>query len=220
MKIRTVLVLFTMTLLASCSRTPSSVLDDLTCDVPCWKGIVVGETSQDEALKIIEQIPEVQKETIRSWSEGSISWNYQGVKESIGSLQFHENKVTSFYSTFDPHISLNSFIKAFGEPSFVFGITTERVFPTMLTVYFIYPEKGICILHHPSILSSNGPKEYTISRRTKIMLVDIVEPSLPNGQLEEGCLSGLGEDTYNKYVREWTGYGKYEVFVPGIQGEQ
>jgi hypothetical protein len=220
MKIRLALVLFIMTLLASCSRLPSVVLDDLVCDAPCWQGIVVGETSQDEALQIIERMPQVQNETIRSWRNGSISWNYQGVKESIGSLQFHENKVTSFYSTFDPHISLNNFIKAFGEPSFVFGITTERVFPTMLTVYFIYPEKGICILHHPSILSSNGSKEYSISGRTKIRQVDIVDPSIPNGQLEEGCLRGLDEDTYNQYVREWTGYGKYEVFVPGMQGEQ
>jgi hypothetical protein len=214
MKIRLALVLFTMNILVSCTGSPSSILDGKTCDAPCWRGIVVGETSQDEALQILEQMPQVQNETIRSWRNGSISWNYQGVKESIGSLQFHENKVTSFYSTFDPHISLNNFIKAFGEPSFVFGITTERVFPTMLTVYFIYPEKGICILHHPSILSSNGPKEYSISGRTKIRQVDIVDPSIPNGQLEEGCLRGLDEDTYNQYVREWTGYGKYEVFVP------
>jgi hypothetical protein len=81
MKIRLALVMFMMTLLASCSRLPSSILDDMTCDAPCWQGIVVGETSKDEALQIIEQMPEVQKETIRSWSEDSISWHYQNVRE-------------------------------------------------------------------------------------------------------------------------------------------
>jgi hypothetical protein len=214
MKIRLALVLFTMTLLASCSRTPSSVLDDPTCDVPCWKGIVVGETSQDEALQILEQIPEIQKESLESLSQGSISWHYQGVREWGGSLRFHENKVIVFYSAFDSSISLKEFIKAFGEPSFVYVTSTDDVFPTMLTVSFIYPEMGVCLYHQPSLLSTKRPREYVISGKTKIMLSYFVDPSIPNGQLEEGCLRGLDEDTYNQYVREWTGYGKYEVFVP------
>jgi hypothetical protein len=86
MNIRLALVLFTMTLLASCSRTPSSVLDDLTCDVPCWKGIVVGETSKDEAIEILKQIPEIQKETLQLGSTDVIGWNYKGVRESDGAL--------------------------------------------------------------------------------------------------------------------------------------
>jgi hypothetical protein len=45
-------------------------------------------------------------------------------------------------------------------------------------------------------------------------LLDIVDPSIPNGQLEVGCLRGLDEDTYNQYIRAWKGYGKYDVYEP------
>jgi hypothetical protein len=215
MNIRLALVLFTMTLLASCSRTPSSVLDDLTCDVPCWKGIVVGETSKDEAIEILKQIPEIQKETLQLGSTDVIGWNYKGVRESDGALYFGESKVISFLTSFDPRTSLKEFINVFGEPSFVYVISPHGFdYPPMLVVTFVYPEIGVCLYHQPSILSTQAPKNYTISRRAKISRMYIVDPSLPNGQLEEGCLRGLDEDTYNKYVREWTGYGKYEVFVP------
>jgi hypothetical protein len=221
MKFRLALVLFAMNILVSCSRTPSSVLDDPTCDVPCWKGIVVGETSKDEALEILKQIPEIQNETFRLGSTDVIGWNYQGVRESDGALYFGESKVIVFLTSFDPRTSLKEFINVFGEPSFVYVRSSFPGFYTpMLVVTFVYPEKGVCLHHQPSILSTQAPKNYTISTRVKISRMYIVDPSIPNGQLKEGCLRGLDEDTYNKYVREWTGYGKYEVFVPGMQEEQ
>jgi hypothetical protein len=216
MKIRLALVLFTMTLLASCSRLPSVVLDDLVCDAPCWQGIVVGETSQDEARQIIKQIPELEKESLKSVPQNIIYWRYQGVREYASDLSYQENKIVTLSFAYGQNVTpLKEFIDKFGEPSFVYVISSNGFhYPPMLTVHFIYPEKGVCLHHQPSILSTKAPKNYTISTRTKISLLVIVDPSLPNRQLEVGCLRGLDEDTYNQYVREWTGYGKYEVFVP------
>jgi hypothetical protein len=204
MKIRLALMLFTMTLLASCSRLPSVVLDDLVCDVPCWRGIVVGETSQDEAFQILKQIPEVEKESLESVPQNIIYWRYQGVIEYASDLLYQENKIVSLSFAYGQNETpMKEFVDKFGEPSFVY-VTSYHGFdyPPMLVVSFVYPEKGVCLYHQPSILSSQAPKYYAISTRTKISLLDIVDPSIPNGQLEVGCLRGLDEDTYNQYVRE------------------
>jgi hypothetical protein len=215
MKIRLALVLFTMNILVSCSGSPSSILDGKTCDAPCWRGIVVGETTRDEALQILTVIPEVEKETLESWSSNYIFWRYQGVREYASSMGFRDNKVSSLSIVYDQNtIYLKKFIEKFDEPTLVYVTSTDGVYPIMLTVEFIYLEKGICLFHQPPLLSFQRPRKYAISEKTKISRLDFVDPSIPNGQLEEGCLRGLDEDTYNQYVREWTGYGKYEVFVP------
>jgi hypothetical protein len=140
---------------------------------------------------------------------------YQGVIEYGSSLTFYENKIVSLSFAYGQNDTpIKEFINVYGEPSFVYVTSYRNGYPPLLTVYFIYPEKGICLFHQPSIFSSQAPKRYTISARTKISHLVIVDPSIPNGQLEVGCLHGLDEDTYNQYIRAWKGYGKYDVYPP------
>ena len=66
------LILF---LASSCSWSTGdqrSILEDSSCDLPCWNNIVAGQTSQDEVLQILSSLPVVDQESIlvmdRPWN--------------------------------------------------------------------------------------------------------------------------------------------------------
>jgi hypothetical protein len=180
MKIRLALVLFTMTLLASCSRTPSSVLDDPTCDAPCWRGIVVGETTRDEALQILTVIPEVEKETLESWSSNYIFWRYQGVREYASSMGFRDNKVSSLSIAYDQNtIYLKKFIEKFDEPTLVYVTSTDGVYPIMLTVRFIHLEREFVCSTNPHYCLSNAQENTPSLKRLKsVVWILLIHPYL------------------------------------------
>src|SRR5688572_4976463 len=56
----------------SISESEVSILDKSNCNLPCWNNIVVGKTSEDELLQILEELSDVDQESIyishQSWT--------------------------------------------------------------------------------------------------------------------------------------------------------
>src|SRR5690242_2110352 len=43
-----------------------SILDKSDCGLPCWNEIVAGQTTEDEILKILENLPDIDSQSIRN----------------------------------------------------------------------------------------------------------------------------------------------------------
>lgn len=220
-QIKSVLPFFLLlAILVSCSRTPSVILEDNTCDVPCWRSIEVGKTTQKEAINIVAKMPDIQEDSIVQektylpMMEDAVYWKFQGVAEFNADISFHNHTVVMLSFNFAHPIGLKDFIREFGEPSFVY-ITSSQGPGVYLIVNLIYPDKGICLFHEPKWFLLQIPNEYEITPATQINDVYYIDPAIQSGQLKIGCLRGLESDEYNMGVQEWSGYKKYNINKQG-----
>ena len=209
-----------LVVLVSCSRTPSVVLEDNTCNAPCWRTIDAGKTSQEEAMNIIAKMPDIQEDSIKQektflpMMEDAVYWKFQGAAEFNADISFHDLTVVMLTFNFAHPIGLKDFIHKFGEPSSVY-ISSSQGPGVYLTVSLIYPNKGICLFHQPKLLPLQNPNEYAITQATQINDVYYTDPTIQNSQLIIGCLRGLESDEFKMGVQEWSGYKKYVVHKQG-----
>lgn len=213
-------ILLFHTVLASCSKAPSVVLADNTCEAPCWRGIEVGKTTQEEVLNAISLMSDIQQSTINHQTsfvpmvEEIIYWNFQGVAEINGDLSFHDQTAVMITFNYDQPIMLGEFIQKSGEPSFVY-ITSSQGPGVYLTVDLIYPIKGICLSHQPRLLPLQNPDQYSFTPQLKIHSVSYIDPAIENGHLTIGCLRGVDSREYQSIVQNWNGYLEYKVHKDG-----
>ncbi len=209
-----------LSMAASCSRAPSVVLEDNTCNAPCWRTIEVGKTSQAEVLDVIAKMPDIQEDSIQQektflpMMEDAVYWKFKGTAELNADISFHDHTAVMITFNFSRPVRLQDFIQKFGEPSSVY-ITSSQGPGVYLTVNLIFPNKGICLFHQPKLLPSQNPKEYAITPATQINDVYYIDPTFQNGQLKIGCLRGLEADEFSTGVQEWAGYKKYVVKKQG-----
>lgn len=209
-------LLVALIILVACSGKNSTVLDDDTCNAPCWRNIRPGETTKSEALNLVKKVETIQQESIKEQPtflpmiEEMVYWKFQGVKEFNGDFSSHDNIVAAISFNFNEKISLRDFFKKNGEPDYVYIVLSKGP-GAFLTVKFIYQEKGICLSHQPSLLPFQDTKKYSVRDTTLIGELFYIDPSIENGQIKIGCLRGLDADLYNKNIQKWSGYGIYEV---------
>jgi hypothetical protein len=101
-------------------RQPSYILES-GCAVPCWRGIIPGETSIEDAVEIIKQIPEVSLTSISVRDQGVGIRYASWVMGPAGDLTFGEiiaeNETVSTVSlSLDREVPLADLFLAYGEP--------------------------------------------------------------------------------------------------------
>jgi len=60
------IIAVTLIFIVGCANSAErkSILDGSTCELPCWFGIIVGETKKEELLKIIKNIPNLDPQSV------------------------------------------------------------------------------------------------------------------------------------------------------------
>jgi hypothetical protein len=102
-------------------------LSDATCRPPCWKGIVPGKTTADEAAAILKKIPFVAPETIKMGvsslsSEGELNWGWRGRNVGLDGRAFFDGNTSnqpihSLELLLPEKVFLRDVIAAYGEPT-------------------------------------------------------------------------------------------------------
>lgn len=198
--------------LASCTlQSHSAILDDFSCQAPCWRGISPG-MRQGEIYSSIKEMLDIDTNSIWSgytyksfWNTG-ISWNFINTDEKFGEIYFHDDQAIFLHFTyFRRYFPLKSFIDKFGEPK---EIVVEKVIidGVMLEAYLIYPEDGICLVHNPQSATGN-PNKYAITQLTTVKEIYFYDPQLPLENIRIQCLSDFDPST----IQTWKGYGTYSV---------
>lgn len=202
--------------ITSCSGKKSAVLQDSTCEAPCWRKIEVGKTGIEQAIQLLNQMPDVDHSSIRRGTnpqtliEG-VSAAFIENKESSLRIVAEGGKVVSISFSFDEDISLTHAIKKFGEPEYVFPFALKGDPAVYLTVGFWYPDQGVCLHHQNRNLILKLPEAYRIKGTRNITEIFYVDPSLPQGQIKYGCLTGGDEEEVETKKQEWKGFIEYPI---------
>jgi len=212
----TVLLILILSLTA-CTGKASAVLQDSSCAAPCWHNIEVGKTNIDQAIDLLNQVPELEPGSIRSGRDYQrvderVTARFQNNKESWLEIIFVGEKAAAMYFIFDEGISLSDAIKKFGEPKSVFTYAQKGDPLVYLTAQFYYPDQGVCLFHQNSSIIFKIPESYRVTGSTSITEIYYVDPAWPNRQIEYGCFTGGNEKDLNLRKQDWKGYAEYPIW--------
>lgn len=206
-----VLIIFVILLKTFSKGDHSAVLDDYTCEAPCWRGISPGMNEQ-EALAHVNAMTDIRKDslksgfTLREYWDRYIWWGFVDLDEDYGEIFFHDNQeIFIGFSYIEKHLPLMRFVEKFGEPT---KIVIEKgiLDGVMLEAHLIYPDDGIC-LEVDTQYTIGNPNTYAITQLTFVSDIFFYDPNLE--------LSNIGIQCLNDYdpsmIQPWKGYGYYPV---------
>ena len=196
-------------MISSCYRQvyPNIVL---SCDPPCWNGIIPGESNKLFVLEILRENPEIDQETIENslihhfLFTDVVSWSFSEGGEGIA---YFENDVLTQIEFRKTKYSLDYLITEFGDPDFVL---MTPYWGREINIWLLYSDRGV-LLHYTKNLSSNnfvriGPKD-------KIKNITYFDRKIEQKILES--ISRSARDFYGKsleiLMQKWTGYGEIEI---------
>jgi len=202
--------------ISACNLKPFQLETDQDCSSPCWHHIVPGQTTKQEMLSILEQIPEVQAGSI--WSKGE-SWNsFNDVARfSLSNkvdveVYFYNNKVALMYFYGKTRVTIGDMINKVGEPEnlltiyLAYGPFRLDGSPHKI-VYLLNPEKGIAYRYD----SLDIPKSWRSEIRPDIKIsgIDYFDPGVYHSLLEVGMfpMGDISKETLDR-MKPWTGFGK------------
>lgn len=212
--------LLVLLVLSSCTILPQhhSILDDSSCNPPCWNGIVVGKTSRQQLLDIISTLPFVDQNNVAVTG----SWNIfdDGVRYGLYPVKFPGNKPlvyveTNFiedkmvFETFsgDLGVTFDEAVQKIGGPKNViiqanpFGGYWVTAIDSAAGIGFGYATREL-------------PKDMQSEIRPDIELgwIDFFDPTYYE-QFLEAKLFSMGEgdaQTVLELMHPWVGYGEIE----------
>jgi hypothetical protein len=210
------LILFCALVLTACSGKKSVVLDSPTCGSHCWRNITLGETDANQAVKLLQQMADVDPRLIshfRRWQGNTemVSASFLGTKESWMEITFLEGKAAVIYFYFQEDAPLGAIIRKFGDPKYIWPQATPGDPFTYLTTYFFYPKDRICLFHEYSGFVTGKPKTSLVTRATKIGEIWFVDPSILPSQLDNSCLVVEQKMDSGLVGQKWEGYKAYPI---------
>jgi len=199
-----------------------SVLDDSSCDAPCWNGITVGITTEEEMLTILRDLPVVDQNiaVLNAWQiyDGGLNfylypnglYKHNVVVES----NFIHGKVAYIGFCGDPGVSFDDVIKKVGEPKniLILGSPSGGSFIVAINedigVQFMYDTADI-----PSQLRTKIVPEIPIKCLTYFA------PEFYNDMLEAGlvAMGQLNAEQTLEAMQPWDGYGNLDEKYPPRQ---
>ncbi len=137
-------------------------LKGIPCKPPCWEGITPGQTTADEAVKVLEQSPIIylaKKNPPKGFSRGSVVWDWVDGPQSKDSLggwggdALYELKTSSNFIIFirpqyRETVKLEDVIKSYGEPSHIIALSivnTDDISKKFYSLWVLYLPLGIAL---------------------------------------------------------------------------
>ena len=188
---------------ASCS-TPASThwwtswLSQPVCKTPCWMNITPGKTSQDEALLILKNTPDI---AVTYKDKYGIDFRFRQTKTDSGVAKFSKNKIVAVVhlgNSTDGKLPLDMIMASYNKPSFVELYDCRE---GMCSTAIVYPDIGLLV---DLFLEEMGNK-------------DIYQVNIQPGDVVSGvCFFEPGLEIFLNWpdfqghkLLEWKGYGQY-----------
>lgn len=207
-------------------HTPSGFekrwLQGIPCAPPCWEGITPGRSTLTEAVRLLQQSPAIQPQTVvfEPWGEddenrGSIKWQWRGSKFG-GHIYYYyftqgEAIVTYIWPGLeaipgaDASFTLGEVIAAYGEPSHIHatGFYGRHGDGPFYTATFYYEKHGLALesagLYHSKPTLGPGLQ---LDRVT--FLIEPVQPQRPT-------FAGIPDDP-DTGPQPWQGFKDFDVY--------
>jgi hypothetical protein len=190
---------------------PSALLQNTAGAPPCWHGICPGVTSRRDVLSVLESIPEVDKQSIKTNpgvdSKGTIRWSYDtSVGDSSSYLYYDGEKVVLLRFRVVQALTAGEALKLLGPPEHVFAVVTCPEAMSIGARWF-YPGKGVLVTYYSDLKFQPGT--LSIQENT---LVDEVFYSAPADYdkiitIDQVNWGGLKYEDVQKLSSPWSGFG-------------
>lgn len=199
-----------------------SILDKSTCEFPCWNGIVVGETTEHDLLKILSDSPEIDQASIKnnrlsqsifdnqiyfSFRQG---WTLSQQPQLQGQVDITDSKVSTLIFCGKINTTMSRLIEEIGEPE---HIITGNAIGGGRNVILIDSKNGV------SYWFTADLSNLEIVPTTQIGCIHLFDSSIYETLLEIGAFSAgyyNAEETKRVWY-EWDGYGDLDEKYPPRQ---
>ena len=192
--------------LSACSATQGiySVFDNNTCKLPCWNGIVVGETTYDDALEIIQTDLEFYSGSLNFGEKNIliftefISFNIENGSNDVNiTLAIDKGLVQSIGFRGDLGVSIQKVIDYSDEPEFVNPYQNMSGELAILFASLEGTAYGFEIEGETKEIEESTELSYIL-----FFVEDIFYELLESGHLTYGAYSDSRDDIF-----PWNGYG-------------
>lgn len=218
------IILLIFFFIAACGKSADeiSILDKSSCKLPCWNDIVAGQTTEDELLEILENLPDVDQASIRitnqAWNifDNQIyfsfrqGWTISQRPKLRGEISIINNTVSDLIVCGEINTTMGRLVEEVGEPEHI--ISGNNVGGGR-TVILIDSQKGIDYSYTTEL------NNLQITPDTQIDCIKVFDPSLYEIMLEAGFFSNgdyNAEETMKVWY-PWDGYGNLDEKYPPRQ---
>jgi hypothetical protein len=186
-----------------------SILTDEPCAAPCWQGIVPSQTTEEEAIRILENNPFVSGHDVgcvrSEFRETVCSWRARHWRGGSNHLYIREGVVQLMYITPKINLTLGQVVGKYGSPEKVHTDIGGRE-RLVYCFHLYYPSKGLVFISQTPIESGekevSGEKEASVTEDWTVSSIDYFAPTSLEGYLE-----ALTPDLS---VEDWHGFGVYD----------
>ncbi len=175
------------------------------CAPPCWRGVVPGATTKDEAIKLLGHEAEVDFSSAWAISWGRCCAEHWTARQAQLQLDPADGVVTSI-TLGDPArgYTLGDAVRDYGPPSSV-----QRSFfgpdSNLGQIYLVYPEKGVALATGLVPVTSDPWQQR--SAKERVYEWSYFAPRGSGGMVtESGIIFGCG--TSSDCLSDWAGFGK------------
>ena len=193
---------------ASCRGPLVSAMEDSECSPPCWRGIVPGATSVEEAKHLLASMADVDPQTVVA-DEG-ISFRFTGqVSEYSADLRASGGTITMIVFSIDRRLPLQRVLAISGNPSLVCAASWWSDH-RWLSVDLVNPEDGIIVSYHRDRFPVEG-ETATIAADDLVDAVTFFDPMAYRELLSASRLTQVPARTADVCLTPWSGYGTFHV---------
>jgi hypothetical protein len=121
------------------------------CELPCYRGIIPGKTTLEDAKKIVKEIPEVTDVEVvypddnQYFEYGVITWSYEATNKESGRIETYSNSlvISDIALHNASRFPIHDAVEMYGYPTHVWIGLCHGVFPEECPVYLVYMNKGL-----------------------------------------------------------------------------
>lgn len=186
-------------------------MEDPVCEPPCYKQIIPGKTTLEEAHKYLLASPEVNiydffnPDTFEHVNRGQLIWGYENSNDGGWALTFLNKLIVSHIElSIDEGVFIREIIEIYGPPSHVwFSDCRAEILYDLCSIDLVYIGMGFSIgLPYREVFGKNATLK--IKGNQVFRYIYFFPPGM------DGFCSSIS-DCNEDDLTEWKGYGAYPV---------
>jgi len=200
-------------------RNRSILLDDTSCEPPCWENITPGVTNIEDALSNLEKIngisegPFFQEDIDHVKEKQKIGWYFPtDIEESFGIIHFQNNLVSIMRFT-PESITIGELVDLIGDPEEIF-IVKNRHESTWIWFDLLYPSKGIIIEYINFSFCCDDTGFFDLENDIEPTNVYYFDPILYEELLDDVVFVAdfiwVPDEQLQQAIKDWSGFGLIE----------
>jgi hypothetical protein len=215
---------FLLLFLTACAPSVEerTILNRSNCVLPCWNGIIAGQTTRAELLEILDNLPDVDQKSIRTTDEAwnifddqfyfsfRQRWTLNQQPRLRGEGGIKNSVVSDLILCGEINVYMGNLVEQLGDPE---SIISGNNFYGGRTVILTHSQKGVSYWYTTELDSLE------IAPDTSIDCIKIFDPELYEEMLEAKFFSAgyyNAEETL-RVMYPWDGYGNLDEKYPPRQ---